>query len=212
MLTPLDIHNREFKRGIRGYDVNEIDEFLDEVIRDFEALYKENLDLREKIQQQDENIEKYKKMEDSLKSTIILAQQVSEEVKQNAAKEANLITWEATKKAEQIVVEAEGKIVASNSKLGRMRELEIQTFIKLKSFLLTQLELIDNIDMEVMDEGNDTEDDTQTENETGIEADTDTDTDTDTDAELVVNEETEEENEVNTASEDKDEVEIKSEI
>ncbi|MGI6587569.1 MAG: DivIVA domain-containing protein [Peptococcia bacterium] len=148
MLTPLDIHNREFRRSLRGYDIDEVDEFLDEVIRDFESLYKENLDLKETIQQKEENINRYKELEQTLQNTLVLAQQTGEEAKQNAKKEAELIIWEAQKKAEQICSEAEKEIIATTQKLERMRGLEKQLYVKMKSFLLTQLEYMENYNVE----------------------------------------------------------------
>lgn len=152
MLTPLDIHNREFRRSLRGYDIDEIDEFLDEVIRDFETLYKENLDLKEKIQKQDDNINKYKELEETLQNTLVLVQQLSEEVKQNAEQEAKLIIWEAQKKAEQINDGIQVQIMESTRKLEAMRNLEKQLYVKIKTFLATQLELMKNFDLEKTDQ------------------------------------------------------------
>ena len=48
-LTPMDIHNKEFARSFRGYDDEEVDRFLDEIIEEFERLYKENLELKERL-------------------------------------------------------------------------------------------------------------------------------------------------------------------
>lgn len=152
MLTPLDIHNREFRRSLRGYDIDEVDEFLDEVIRDFETLYKENLDLKEKIQKQDDNINKYKELEETLQNTLVLVQQLSEEVKQNAEQEAKLIIWEAQKKAEQINDGIQVQIMESTRKLEAMRGLEKQLYVKLKTFLATQLDLMKNYDLEKTDQ------------------------------------------------------------
>jgi cell division initiation protein len=148
MLTPLDIHNREFRRSLRGYDIDEVDEFLDEVIRDFETLYKENLELKETIQKKEESINRYKELEKTLQNTLVLAQQSGEEVKQNAKKEAELIIWEAQKKAEQIFSEAQEEMIETTKKLERMRGLENQLYVKMKSFLLTQLEYMENYNVE----------------------------------------------------------------
>lgn len=149
MLTPLDIHNKEFKKGMRGYNIDEVDEFLDEIIRDFEALYKENLDLKDKMQKQEENINQYKEIENALQNTLVLAQKISEEVKQNAQKEAELFIWEARKKAEQIIAGTQDDITESIKKLEKLSGIEKQLFVKIKSFLMTQLELVENYDLEV---------------------------------------------------------------
>ncbi|MGI6144285.1 MAG: DivIVA domain-containing protein [Clostridia bacterium] len=148
MLTPLDIHNREFKKSLRGYDVDEVDEFLDEVIRDFEALYKENLDLKDTIQKMEENINHYKELEKTLQNTMVLAQQTADEAKQNATKEAELIIWEAQKKAEKIINESQQEVLERTKRLEEMKNLEKQLYVKMKSFLKTQLEYMDNYDPE----------------------------------------------------------------
>lgn len=152
MLTPLDIHNKEFKKSLRGYDANEVDEFLDEVIKDFETLYKENLELKEQLQAQKDNLNRYKEMEDTLQSTMVLAQKMAEEAKRNAEKEAELIIWEARKKAEQIVAGAEDQITESRKRLETLRAYEKQLMIKLRTFLQTQLDTLNNELVPVMEE------------------------------------------------------------
>ncbi len=144
MLTPLDIHNKEFRKGLRGYDVDEVDEFLDEVIKEFESLYKENLDLKEQIEYQKENLGRYKEMEETLQSTMVLAQKMAEEAKRNAEKEAELIIWEAKKKAEQIIAGADEQVIESTRKLESIRVFEQQMMLKLKAFLRSQLEALEN--------------------------------------------------------------------
>lgn len=144
MLTPLDIHNKEFRKGLRGYDVDEVDGFLDEVIKDFESLYKENLDLKEQLEYQKDNLGRYKEMEDTLQSTMVLAQKMAEEAKRNAEKEAELIIWEAKKKAEQIIAGAEEQIIEGSRKLESIKAYEKQLMIKLKTFLQTQLDTLDS--------------------------------------------------------------------
>lgn len=148
MLTPLDIHNKEFRKNMRGYSIDEVDEFLDEVIRDFESLYKENLDLKDKMQKQEENINQYKEIEQALQNTLVLAQKIADEVKQNAQKEAELQIWEARKKGEQIIAKAEDEITDCIRKVEKLRGLEQQMFVKIRSFLMTQIDLVDNYDLE----------------------------------------------------------------
>ncbi len=144
MLTPLDIHNKEFKRGFRGYDVNEVDEFLDEVIKDFESMYKENLEVKEQVQKQEENLARYKEMEETLQNTMVLAQKLAEEAKCNAEKECELIIWEARKKAEQVISGAYDQVMDNSRKVEQLISFEKQYKIKLKNFLLTQMQIIEN--------------------------------------------------------------------
>ena len=68
MLTPLDIESKEFKRAPLGYSMNEVDRFLDEVILQYEKLYRENIDLKDKMVVLNERIQNYKAMEQTLKT------------------------------------------------------------------------------------------------------------------------------------------------
>ena len=71
MITPMDIENKEFKKGFRGYNEEEVDEFLDIVKEDFENLYRENLDLKEKLKLYQEQVSRYKSIEETLNATLI---------------------------------------------------------------------------------------------------------------------------------------------
>lgn len=149
MLTPLDIHNKEFKKSLRGYDADQVDEFLDEVIKDFETLYKENLDLKELLRREKDNVNRYKEMEDTLQKTMVLAQKMAEEAKRNAEKEAELILAEAQKKAGEVVAGARDQILDSTRRQEQLKTLEGQIMVKLKNFLQTQLELVNNFGHEL---------------------------------------------------------------
>jgi len=149
LLTPLDIHNKEFKRGFRGYDIDEVDEFLDEVIKDFESLYKENLELKEEIRKQQEHLSRYKETEDALQNTMLLAQKVLEESKRNAEKEAELVLWEARKKAEQIISSAHDQVTEKLKKVEQLKAVEKQLKARLKSFLSAQLEMLESSVLDV---------------------------------------------------------------
>jgi len=103
MLKPLDIQNKEFSRSFRGYNENEVDEFLDKIIEDYEKLTNENIELKEKNRLLLEQLEKYNNLENTLKETLIMAQTTAEEVTANAKKEAELIIQEAEEKGRKII-------------------------------------------------------------------------------------------------------------
>ncbi|MCL6548875.1 MAG: DivIVA domain-containing protein, partial [Alicyclobacillus sp.] len=108
-LTPLDIHNKEFSRSFRGYDEDEVDDFLERVIQDYESLIRQNKELEEKIESLEDKLRHFMNIEESLGKSIIVAQETAEEVKANARKEAQLIIKEAEKNADRIVSEALNK-------------------------------------------------------------------------------------------------------
>src|SRR5690606_14937238 len=108
-LTPLDIHNKEFSRRLRGYDEDEVNEFLDQIIKDYEALIRDNKELQSQVQQLQEKLNHFLNIEETLSKTIIVAQEAADELKNNAKKEAQLIVKEAEKNADRIINEALAK-------------------------------------------------------------------------------------------------------
>lgn len=143
MLTPLDIHNKEFKRAMRGYEVNEVDDFLDEVITDYEQMYKENLNLKEQIEEFKDDISRYRDLEDTLHNTLVLAQQTAEDVRKNAEKEAELILANARYKGETIITESKEKIIDLQNEQRDLQKKLYQFKAQYKGFLMAQLELIE---------------------------------------------------------------------
>lgn len=108
-LTPLDIRHKEFRRGMRGYTDTDVDEFLDQVADEFERVFKENIELSERIEALQEQIGHYRTIEETLQKTLITAQQSAEEMKASAQKEAQLILRDADLRAKDVVSDAERK-------------------------------------------------------------------------------------------------------
>ena len=141
-LTPLDIHNKEFGRKLRGYDEDEVNEFLDQVIKDYEALMRENKELQNHAQVLQDKLNHFVNLEETLSTTIIVAQEAADEVKGNAKKEAQLILKEAEKNADRIVNEALGK---SRKVAMEVEELKKQASIyraRFRTLVEAQLDLL----------------------------------------------------------------------
>jgi cell division initiation protein len=112
-LTPLDIHNKEFsKKFLGGYNTNAVDEFLDQVIREFEALIKENAHLKEQVEAVDLKLAQYRNLEETINNTLVVSQGVAEDLKANAKKESDLIIQEARLQAERIIEAGRPRLVA----------------------------------------------------------------------------------------------------
>lgn len=142
-LTPLDIHNKEFKRSFRGYNELEVDAFLDEVVRDFEALLKDNASLKEQVQALSARLDHYRQLENTLQNTLIVAQETAEEVKASARKEAELIVREAQLEADRIVKMAEERVQRLQEMAENLRR-QIQLFrAKARTMLEAQMELLE---------------------------------------------------------------------
>lgn len=120
MLTPIEIQGKTFKNG-RGYKKEEIDEFLRTVGRDYEILYKENLEYKDKLSTLSEGLAYYKSIENTLQKALVLAEKTSNDTTNNAEKKAEAIETEARLKAENI--EAEAKAEAERILADSRKEL-----------------------------------------------------------------------------------------
>ncbi|MNW29388.1 Septum site-determining protein DivIVA [compost metagenome] len=141
-LTPLDIHNKEFSRRIRGYDEDEVNEFLDQVIKDYEIVIRENKELQNQMLSMQEKLDHFSNIEETLSKTIIVAQEAADEVKNNAKKEAQLIVKEAEKNADRIVNESLSK---SRKIAMEVEELKKQASIyraRFRTLVEAQLDLL----------------------------------------------------------------------
>ncbi|HHV46170.1 MAG TPA: DivIVA domain-containing protein [Tissierellia bacterium] len=139
MITPLDIQNKEFKRSIRGYKESEVDEFLDEIIKDYEKIYKENIELKDKILLLNEQIEKYNSMEDTLKETLIVAQSTADELILAAKQKAELIIKEATNESKKLIEEAQNEVKSIRKEYEYLLKEMIIFRTRYKSLIESQL-------------------------------------------------------------------------
>ena len=143
-LTPLDIHNKEFTKGFRGYDEDEVNEFLDQIINDYEALIRQNKELEEKVSQFSERLSHFSNIEDSLSKSIIVAQETAEEVKGNAKKESQLIIKEAEKNADRIINEALAKSRKTALEIEELKKRATIFRTRFKTLLEAQLDMIED--------------------------------------------------------------------
>lgn len=150
-LTPLDIHNKEFSRGFRGYDEDEVNEFLDQVIKDYEMVIREKKELLSRVNELEEKLGHFSNIETTLNKSILIAQETAEEVKRNAEKEAKLIIKEAEKNADRIINEA---LVKSRKVALEIEELKKQASVyrtRFKMLLEAQLEMLNNEEWDELD-------------------------------------------------------------
>ncbi|MCA1064761.1 DivIVA domain-containing protein (plasmid) [Rossellomorea sp. AcN35-11] len=105
-LMPVDIYNKEFSKSFKGYNVDEVNEFLDQIIKEFELRIKEKKSLEEKLEKAEERVYNYSSIEETLNKSILIAQEASERVKLDAETEAKQIIKDAELRANRIVSEA----------------------------------------------------------------------------------------------------------
>ncbi|WP_064505483.1 DivIVA domain-containing protein [Defluviitalea phaphyphila] len=144
MLTPLDIESQEFKRRPYGYSIEEVDKFLDEVIKSYEKIYKENIELKDKISMLNESIQYYKSLEQTLQSTLILAEKTAEDTKTAAYQKGEQIKQEAELKANKILEEVQNEVFKINQQIEKLKNQYNSAKIKMKQMLLSQLEMLEN--------------------------------------------------------------------
>ena len=146
MLTPLDIENKKFsKQMMNGYSVDEVDEFLDEVTADYEKLYKETTEAKNKIEDMQEDMAKYKNIESTLNNTLIMAQTAAEDVKNLAKQQAEAILNEAQANAKHAVAELEQEIVMKQKELEDLQKQFDVYKANMESILISQLELLKDV-------------------------------------------------------------------
>lgn len=151
-LTPLDIHNKEFSRRLRGYDEDEVNEFLDQIIKDYESVIRENKDFQNQLLTVQEKLDHFANIEESLSKTIIVAQEAADEVRNNAKKEAQLILKEAEKNADRIINESLSK---SRKVALEVEELKKQASVyraRFRVLVEAQLELLSQDGWESLEE------------------------------------------------------------
>ena len=102
MLTPHDIHEKNFEKAFKGYDMDEVDAFLDQVIEDYDAALRENRELLARIESLNTQIETYRGMENSLMHTMINAQKAADEINDAAKQEADELKARAIREAEKL--------------------------------------------------------------------------------------------------------------
>lgn len=150
MLTPVDIDNKTFKKNkLGGYDINDVEDFLVKVMDDYEILYKENAELKDKSSAMQESVSYYKSIEDGVNKTIENAHETADSIKLAAQKEAEAILQKAQ-------LESKGKLDELNLEIAKKEaELEekkkqMQVYnIRVSSMLEAQLKILseDNNEM-----------------------------------------------------------------
>ncbi len=149
MITPLEIENKKFsKQMVNGYNVEEVDEFLDLLTTDYEKMYKENTESREKIEQLNEDIAHYKTIENTLQSTLLMAQSTAEEVKNVAKQQAEQIIIDAKNSAQSEALRLEQEIMVKRKELEDAQKQFDVYKAKMESLLISQLEMLKEINKE----------------------------------------------------------------
>lgn len=143
MITPLEIESKVFKSAPGGYSKKEVDSFLKEILNDYEKMYKENIEFKDKLAILQDGIQYYKSMEENLQKTLLLAEKTADETRSNARAIAAQIEKDAELKAQELMSEARKELVKVHNETEKMiKNFEISK-IQIKQSLLTQLEFVE---------------------------------------------------------------------
>lgn len=142
-ITPLDIQQQQFKgKMLGGLDPNDVDSFLQLIAQEMESLIRENEELKDQVRKSALQVDELNQRETNLRETMLAAQKITEEMKNNAQKEANLLISEAELKGERILAAAETRLAQLNANIHEIRRQKLQFETALKSLLETHMKML----------------------------------------------------------------------
>lgn len=142
-ISPMDIQQQQFKgKMFGGLDAEDVDAFLQSVAGEMEELLRENDELKERVSRNAASIAEMEAREVQLRETMLAAQRITEEMKANAQKEAQLLVSEAEVKGERIVIEAEKRLLQLNGQIQELRREKVQFESSFKGMLDTYYKLL----------------------------------------------------------------------
>lgn len=142
----MDINSKEFKRTMRGYNPDEVDEFLEKVVEDYEALYKENTSLKEKLTVFQDKLDHYTKIESTIQSTLVLAQNAAEQARASAQTEGELIIRNANDNAKKIMDKAHSDVIEITDEFEKTKQEFVKFRTKFRNFMLSQMEMFESLE------------------------------------------------------------------
>ena len=143
MLTPVEIQNRMFKSGGLGYDKKDVDVFMKEIIDSYEALYREKMELSDKVNVLNEGLQYYKSIEKTMQKALVLAQKTAEETQENAMRTARNIEKEAMTKAEILISDARRELEMIHQKTVQLVQQYEKYKLQFKNLAAAQIELLE---------------------------------------------------------------------
>lgn len=146
MLRPIDIQNKEFEKKIKGYSCDEVDDFLDVVIQDYELLFKENQSLRDKIGLLTETVDRYKQIEATMQKSIEMARMAAEDTRRNAEAEANAIINKAKLDASHLARQIDDEHMKRHREMLAVKQEIDQYKARIKTNCESVIKMLDNLD------------------------------------------------------------------
>ncbi|MFQ5559279.1 MAG: DivIVA domain-containing protein [Nitrospinota bacterium] len=145
-VTPEEIRQQQFATKFRGFNMEEVDNFLEVVAADFEELRNENSDLKKDMERYRKELRELKQNEVNFRTMIGAAQEFKEEITTRANKEADLLLRQAEMKAKEIISGAEGRIGSLEKRIAELRLKKKQFEVSLRGLIENHLSMLDSVE------------------------------------------------------------------
>jgi len=142
-ISPMDIEQQEFGRSFRGYNEEEVDDFLDKIVKDYEELIKENAKLKEEIDRMRERLKEFGEIEESLRSALLNAQKSADEIKGRVENEARAVIEKAEREAEKVKLKASQREDEVKNEINNLRRYKFIFKERFKSMLNLYLQMLE---------------------------------------------------------------------
>ncbi len=168
-IKPIDVRRKEFKHSVRGYNADQVDDFLDTVADEFEHTYSENLRMREEISSLRDRLEQFEKLEDSIQSALVHAEHAAndlresaareaedlrssasreaENVRNNANREAELTIKEAQERSQQMLADSSSKVERAQESYEALKKAKENFAADFRHLLRSYIDVMDNVDI-----------------------------------------------------------------
>ncbi len=147
-ITPMDIEQQEFSKSFRGYNEEEVDDFLDKIVKDYEELINENIRLNEEIEKMKERLKEFSEIEETLRSALLNAQKAAEEMKERVENEAKIVIEKAEMEAEMVKQRASQREDGVKNEIDNLRRYKFTFKEKFKSMLNLYLKMLETEEFE----------------------------------------------------------------
>lgn len=157
-IKPIDVRRKEFKNSMRGYNADQVDDFLDTVADEYERSYSENLRMREEISSLRERLEQFEKLESSIQSALVHAESAAndlrdsaaseaENLRSNANREAELTVKEARERSQQMLAESSSKVERAQESYEALKKAKQDFAADFRHLLRSYIAVMDNVDL-----------------------------------------------------------------
>jgi cell division initiation protein len=157
-IRPIDVRRKEFKNSLRGYDANQVDDFLDAVADEFERTYTDNSRMREEISSLRERLQQFEELEGSIRAALVHAEQAAndlrrtatqeaEDLRRSASREADITVREAQARSHQMLAESSTRVERIQQSYEALQEAKRNFANEFRHLLKTYMDMMENMEV-----------------------------------------------------------------